>query len=109
VQLTLIVHYPAGYPDELPNLSLEAIEGELKDDELQSLLDDLHTVVRLHSIEQIPFMIELSGRGKHWDSYDIHSSLPSERTIVISGPLKSRKDSQSRGGEGATSFGGIKF
>jgi hypothetical protein len=45
VQLTLTVRYTDRYPDELPDFSLEAIEGELEDDELQSLSDELCTVV----------------------------------------------------------------
>jgi len=44
LQLTLTVHYTEEYPDQLPELSLEAIEGELDDNELESLLDELRTV-----------------------------------------------------------------
>jgi len=44
LQLTLTVRYTDRYPDELPDFSLEAIEGELEDDELQSLSDELCTV-----------------------------------------------------------------
>jgi hypothetical protein len=44
LQLTLTVHYTEGYPDELPVLTVEAIEGELDDDELESLLNELRAV-----------------------------------------------------------------
>ncbi|KIM87049.1 hypothetical protein PILCRDRAFT_95926 [Piloderma croceum F 1598] len=44
LRLTLTVHYTDGYPDKLPDLSLEAIEGELEDDELESLLHELRTI-----------------------------------------------------------------
>lgn len=45
VQLTLTVYYTEGYPDELPQLTLEAIKGELDDNELKLLMDELQTVV----------------------------------------------------------------
>jgi len=44
LQLTLTVYYTEEYPDQLPELTLEAIEGELDDNELESLLDELRTV-----------------------------------------------------------------
>jgi hypothetical protein len=39
------VHYTDDYPDALPELSLEAIEGSFECDELDSLLTELRTVV----------------------------------------------------------------
>jgi hypothetical protein len=45
VKLTLDVRYPDGYPDTLPELSLEPLEGELEDNELQHLLQELNRVV----------------------------------------------------------------
>lgn len=47
VQLTLHVLYPEQYPDTLPELSLESVDGDLEDDELTTLLGELRTVVRL--------------------------------------------------------------
>jgi len=44
LRLTLTVCYTDGYPDKLPDLSLKAIEGELEDDELDSLLRELRTI-----------------------------------------------------------------
>jgi len=38
------VRYTDAYPDEVPNLSLEAIKGELDNDELELLLRELHEV-----------------------------------------------------------------
>lgn len=46
VRVTLTVRYTDGYPEELPDLSLEAIEGELEDEELGSVLHELRAVVR---------------------------------------------------------------
>jgi len=43
-KLTLSLHYPDGYPDILPELSLEAIEGELAEEESGKLIDELNTV-----------------------------------------------------------------
>ncbi|KAI0273608.1 RWD-domain-containing protein [Gloeopeniophorella convolvens] len=39
IKLALTVHYTDNYPDALPDLSLEPIEGEADDDEIQSLLN----------------------------------------------------------------------
>ncbi|KAK7693569.1 hypothetical protein QCA50_003138 [Cerrena zonata] len=43
-KLTLSVHYPDGYPDALPDLSIEATEGELSDHETEELLKGLKAV-----------------------------------------------------------------
>ncbi|KAJ7285858.1 hypothetical protein C8J57DRAFT_1050408 [Mycena rebaudengoi] len=45
VKLTLQVHYTSQYPDALPELSLNAVEGEIQDSEINELLDDLRAVV----------------------------------------------------------------
>ena len=52
------MHYTDGYPDKLPDLSLEAIEGELEDDELESLLHELRTIVRIVYLAAIPSLIQ---------------------------------------------------
>ncbi|KAL1706923.1 hypothetical protein EV121DRAFT_200511, partial [Schizophyllum commune] len=44
IKLALEVHYTDGYPDELPDLSFDVLEGELTDDELNGLLEGLRTV-----------------------------------------------------------------
>ena len=109
VQLTLTVHYTDAYPDELPDLSLDAIEGELEDDELQSLLNELCTVVRPCQFTTTPLLIGLTGRGKPRDGYDIHSSVSSERATFISSTRERRKYSQGGEGEGTASFGGMEY
>jgi len=38
------VQYPDDYPDVLPDLSLEAVEGSVEEDEVEQLLDELRTV-----------------------------------------------------------------
>jgi hypothetical protein len=104
------VHYTDGYPDTLPDLSLEAIEGELEDDELESLLHELRTIVRIVYLAAIPSLIQkISGRGKSGDGHDIHASFSSERKTLTSSSFKSREYSQSRGGEGAASHRGITY
>ncbi|KAL0946924.1 hypothetical protein HGRIS_013085 [Hohenbuehelia grisea] len=42
--LQLKVHYPDGYPDVLPELALEVLEGEFEDSEIDALITDLLTV-----------------------------------------------------------------
>ncbi|KIY64923.1 RWD-domain-containing protein [Cylindrobasidium torrendii FP15055 ss-10] len=41
VKVYLRVSYPDGYPDVVPNMSLEAVDGELEDGESERLLDAL--------------------------------------------------------------------
>jgi hypothetical protein len=50
VVLRLAVHYPGEYPEVLPELTLEAIEGELSEQEISGLLTDLHLVVGILSL-----------------------------------------------------------
>lgn len=45
VLLALNVVYPDEYPDTLPELSLEAVEGEVTEQEVANLLDEMKTVV----------------------------------------------------------------
>ncbi|KZT11396.1 RWD-domain-containing protein [Laetiporus sulphureus 93-53] len=44
LKLALEVQYTEGYPDVLPELSLEAVEGSIEDGEVDDLLDDLRRV-----------------------------------------------------------------
>lgn len=46
VKLTLDVRYPDEYPDVLPELELEPLEGDFEDEELDRLRAELQTVVR---------------------------------------------------------------
>lgn len=46
VKLVLDVKYPDAYPDVLPELSINVLEGELDDDETSHLMKELQTVVR---------------------------------------------------------------
>ena len=43
------VVYPDDYPDALPELSLDVLEGELGDDEIERLITDMKTAVSLHA------------------------------------------------------------
>ena len=45
VSLTFRVEYTDGYPDVLPKLSLEVEQGELEDEEISQLLEELQRVV----------------------------------------------------------------
>lgn len=45
MKLILDVRYPTGYPDTLPELTIEPSEGELDEEETQNLLQELHKVV----------------------------------------------------------------
>jgi hypothetical protein len=41
------VYYIDGYPDELPKLSLELLEGEIDEEEMNDLLDGAQAVVSI--------------------------------------------------------------
>lgn len=45
MKVTLNVHYGDEYPDILPTLTLEAVEGELEESEVDGLLTQLRAVV----------------------------------------------------------------
>ena len=49
MKLTLSVHFPDDYPDDLPELSLDVLEGRLSDEESHSVLEDLYAVVYISS------------------------------------------------------------
>ncbi|KNZ74249.1 RWD domain-containing protein, partial [Termitomyces sp. J132] len=44
VKVTLCVHYTDEYPEVLPELSLKPVEGEITDQELESILEGLRSV-----------------------------------------------------------------
>ncbi|KAI0736969.1 RWD-domain-containing protein [Fomitopsis betulina] len=44
IKLVLEVHYTDGYPDTLPELSLEPLEGSIEEEELETLMSDLRRV-----------------------------------------------------------------
>ncbi|KAI0256676.1 RWD-domain-containing protein [Lactifluus subvellereus] len=44
LKLALTVHYTNNYPDELPELSLEPVEGEVDEDDIKVLLDSVQAV-----------------------------------------------------------------
>jgi hypothetical protein len=47
------VYYTDGYPDELPKLSLELLEGEIDEDEMNGLLDSSQAVVSILACLQV--------------------------------------------------------
>ncbi|KAG6832397.1 hypothetical protein H0H92_002665 [Tricholoma furcatifolium] len=44
LKLTLCVHYTDEYPDVLPELSLKPVEGEIQEEEIESILEELRSV-----------------------------------------------------------------
>ena len=46
MKLALDVHYNDDYPETLPDLSLEPVEGDVTEDEIDELLQSMKTVVR---------------------------------------------------------------
>ena len=50
----MTVYYTDGYPDELPKLSLELLEGEIDEEEINGLLDSAQTVVSILAFLWVP-------------------------------------------------------
>jgi hypothetical protein len=47
VKLTLGVHYPDAYPNVVPDLTLEPVDGDFTEKELEYLVEDLKATVRM--------------------------------------------------------------
>jgi hypothetical protein len=87
VTLTLIVDYADGYPDVLPELSLELARGEVSNAEIASLVSDLRAVVGAFLVfltAQLPMMIGWShaGGGKSRDGHDVHIGVSTARAAL---------------------------
>jgi RWD domain len=54
VDLSLTVYYTDDYPDELPKLSLEPLEGEVDEEEIDGLLDSARAVVSILACLRVP-------------------------------------------------------
>jgi hypothetical protein len=50
VKLSLGVSYPEDYPNVLPDLSLEPVEGDFSEEDLEALLTDIRTSVSFRSL-----------------------------------------------------------
>ena len=89
VKLALTVLYTDSYPDELPQLSLEPLEGEVDEEEINSLFAGAQAVVstlaRLRHL-CVPLIGDTVGGGKHWDGDDLHHRLASTRAVINSHP-----------------------
>lgn len=65
VTLDLELRYPDTYPDVLPDMSLEMLDeesGELTEEEIETVLDQLRTTVSAIPPFQEPFRKNLSGK-----------------------------------------------
>jgi hypothetical protein len=54
VDLSLTVYYTDDYPDVLPKLSLEPLEGEVDEEEINGLLDGAQAVVSMLACLLVP-------------------------------------------------------
>lgn len=77
------MHYPNEYPDALPDLSIEATEGELSDHETEELLNGLKAVVR-YSLQSILSILpdEHAGRRESRNGYDFRACDPFTRKVA---------------------------
>lgn len=58
MKLSLSVSYPEDYPNVLPDLSLEPVEGDFSEEDLEALLNDMRTSVNnrlrfLHMMQKL--------------------------------------------------------
>lgn len=76
VKLTLSVQYTPNYPDELPDLTLVADDGEINDAERDALLEDLRLVVRVSISILTPSSHDIYvGTREHWHRDDVYVGL----------------------------------
>lgn len=74
MKVTFEVHYTDHYPDELPDFTLNPIEGTLEDDEKEKLLKELHDVVRTFiPIRHTHTNERHIGAGESGDGHDLHA------------------------------------
>jgi hypothetical protein len=111
VELTLRVHYTDDYPEELPELSLKAVDGELDDDEVTELLDKLRIVVRISRTcstngTKVMWKLPYQGRRERRNSNDIHPCFASTRAALVSSSIAGAKNKKKGSGKGATCFEG---
>jgi hypothetical protein len=85
VKLKLSVDYPDDYPDALPKLELEAVDGELDESESDTLLQSLADVVRLVLCKVDRGPEDDTGRREHRHGDDFYTGFASPRTAVKSG------------------------
>ncbi|THH18140.1 hypothetical protein EW146_g2778 [Bondarzewia mesenterica] len=100
LKLALTVQYTNEYPDALPNLSLEADEGDLEESEVASLLDSMKAVAEenlgmamtftivSHLREQLSDLIrQRSERGKKEESEKERKALEAEEARTRGTPV----------------------
>lgn len=101
MQLKLSVHYPDGYPDELPELSLESIQGDLEKNEQENLLLEMKTIVRIHFGDAwlrpliYPTLVKLGSR-EPGHGHDLHPGFASEGTTINISACSRRNASECR-------------
>ena len=79
------MHYTDNYPDELPELSLEPLEGVTDEEEMDTLLDSTRAVVSMLaclSVQRIGLIRDPVGSGKYRDGDDLHYRLASTRAAI---------------------------
>lgn len=112
MQLKLSVHYPHGYPDELPELSLEPIQCDLEENERKDLLSEMQTIVRIHFGDIwlkpliYPLLVKLGSR-ESGHGYDLHLSFASEGTVINVSTCPCGKPSECKEGRRTTGSRGI--
>ena len=90
MRLTLCVRYTEDYPDRVPEMTLQVVEGKVDVQELQTLLLELRTVVcrRMYRSSYLTKIGPSLGKRKYRNGYDIHPCLAPSRTIVTFCPGK---------------------
>jgi hypothetical protein len=78
------VCYTDDYPDELPKFSLEPLDGEIDEEEMNDLLSSSQAVVSLLACEYAPcsFTDRKLGTRKHRDGDDLYRRLTSTRAAI---------------------------
>ena len=106
MKLALDVRYPDGYPDTLPELSIEPTEGDIEEDEVEHLLGELKKVVRRNMVFYSVIIVLIKrrkGRREPRHGDDIYSRLATARGAGFASTRSSREDKTRGSGEGEIS------
>lgn len=91
--MTLCVHYPSAYPDELPELSLKHDDPNIEEDDEKVLLEDLLKAVCPKAPlcpQKQPNDFYPIGRGERRNGYDIHVGVATPRTTITASAVEDR-------------------
>ena len=101
-----MVHYPPGYPDEVPEISLRYDDTSVNEDDEKKLTEELLKIVSWSAhFTHSPDVDKSLGHREYRNGNDIHSRLPSTRANRSIDSGENSIAEQDRGRKGAVGTG----